>query len=124
MAAAFEEPEAEELTEEQKKEIRKVIKRLQAILPMLRAPMDPNVYPLIDVSINMLEIQSDLGIHHVYDDGIMEDAEATDEDVKKAVKIVKDETKPNKKQPLIPSSGIPSPEDLEDWFGKEGPDIE
>jgi len=126
MAAGFEEPEAEGLTEEHKKEIRKVIKRLQAILPMLKAPIDPNVYPLIDTSINILEIQCDLDIHHVYDDDIVEDASSSDEDVKEATKVVKKELdKPKKKAaPIIPSSGIPSPEDLEDWFGQEGPDIE
>lgn len=119
----FDEPEAEGLSEEQKKEIRKVIKRLQAILPMLRQPMDPNVYPLIDVSINMLETQIDMEIHHTYEDDVHEDCEATDEDVKKAAKQVKKELEPKVKQsPPSKNSSSPSKEELEGWFNLEGPD--
>ena len=116
----FEEPEAEELTEGHKKEIRKVIKRLQSILPMLRAPMDPNVYTLIDTSINMLEIQCDLDIHHVYGDDIVEDASSTDKDVKNATKQVKKEL--SKKELPPANAASPSKEELEGWFNLEGPD--
>jgi outer membrane biosynthesis protein TonB len=148
MADVFEygDPEGSKLTDADKLKIKRLIAELQGILPKLRSPVDPKVYPLIETSAEMLIHQLEMELHFTYDDGIFEDIDTSDvtpEEVEEAVKQVKKEraekekkkppakkkapekkTKAKKAPPEKIVNEVPTADDLASWFEQEGPDIE
>lgn len=134
-------PQGSKLTEKHKVKLRSIRKRLEALLPELRTPVDPKIYPLIEVAMEMLFHQEQMGLHFDYNDDLFEDAHMSNEEADEAVKQVKKEiaakkkklpakkpsskkksTKPEKAPPIV--NETPSKEELAGWFDLEGPDIE
>lgn len=122
----YDDPNASHLTEEDKEKIKKLIKHFSRALPHLRMPIDPKIYPLVEVVIEMLHHQLEMELHFTYDDGIMEDSETSEEDVKRAVKEVKKERAARKKK--VPKASlinnIPTSEELEELYNLEADEDE
>jgi hypothetical protein len=132
----------EGMSDDDKKRITHVVKRLMDILPLIQQPMDPNVYTLVDTCINILETQKDTEVCHTWAaEDILDDeesnpiveeaikklkAEQAAEKKKQAKKPKKDTKKTPKSPPSVPVDSIPSVDDLNSMFDldTEGPDIE
>lgn len=136
------EPQGSRLTEEHKKRLRGIRKKLEALLPLFRMPVDPKIYPLIEVAIEMLHHQEEMELHFTYDEDLFDNAHMDDEQIDRAVKEVKESKKEKKPPAKKPSSKkkstkpkkapteaaltteSPSVEELEGWFEMDGPDVE
>ena len=126
----FNDPDASKLTVEDKKRIKTIVRKLIQLRPLIRMPVDPKIYPLLEVMIDMLETQIELEMHFTYDDDIIEDSDISDEDIEQAVKEVREERAKDKEEKSKPKpktkpktkntpSDIPNTEDLKEWFDLE-----
>jgi hypothetical protein len=112
-------PNASKLTDEDRAHLRKMLKKVQALLPEIKQPMDPKIYPLVEVVESMIQTQLDLELHFTYADC---ETEATDEEVKEAVQQVKKELKDkkkSKKKETKPAKTTSPEQDFTDWFDSE-----
>lgn len=112
--------EASKLTEADKKKIRRLIKQFNGMLPDLNMPIEPNVYTLVEVCVNILEQQLHSEMHFTYEtpDGRQVEPKIVD----KVVKEVKKEQKRKKEPPLI--SSTPTADELAEWFEQESDEDE